>query len=140
MIVQETRGLRVLVVEDNVDTAFTLAALLRQEGHEVQVAPDGPTALQLAQGDLPDVALLDIGLPGMDGHDVARWLQTQPGEKRPLLIAITGKDHEEDRRRSAEAGLDLHLLKPVEPDDLRRLLRRFQGIIRPGFEPSEPMA
>jgi CheY-like chemotaxis protein len=130
--VQDTPGLRILVVEDHAGTACMLAELLRLESHQVAVAADGPTALELAQAAPPDVALVDISLPGMDGHEVARRLQAQSVDKGPLLIAITGHAQEEYRVRSEEAGLHLHLVKPVQPDDLRRLLRRFQDIIRPG--------
>jgi len=116
-----------------------LAELLRLDSYEVDVALDGPTALELARAAPPDVALVDISLPGMDGHEVARRLQVQAkaGEKRPLLIAITGNAQEEYRIRSAEAGLDLHLIKPVQLDELRQLLRRFEGIIRPGGAPPD---
>jgi CheY-like chemotaxis protein len=136
--VQASHELRVLVVEDHADTARTLAELLRRESYLVEVAPDGPTALELAQAAPPDVALVDISLPGMDGHEVARRLQAQSVEKRPLLIAMTAHAQEEYRIRSREAGLDLHLVKPVEPEKLRKLLRRFHGIIGPGGEPPEP--
>jgi CheY-like chemotaxis protein len=124
---RENAGLRVLVVEDQADTAATLALLLRMEGHEVQVAPDGPAAVGAVQTASPDVLLLDIGLPGMSGWEVARWVTEQPAEKSPLLVAITGYGREEDRRRSEEAGIDLHLVKPVDPEKLLGLLRRFRG-------------
>ena len=120
--------LRVLVVEDHADTAESVAVLLRLHGHEVDVAPDGPTALRIAAQNPPDVALLDIGLPGMDGFEVARRLQERPG-KKPLLVAVTGYGQEEDRRRSEQAGIDLHLLKPVDPEELKQLLARFKTII-----------
>lgn len=124
------QGLRVLVVEDDEDGALSLAMLLRIKGHDVQVALDGPGALQLAQDKAPDVVLLDIGLPGLDGYLVARGIGEQPGEKRPLLVAITGRNNEADRRRSLDAGIDLHLAKPVDPVQLEALLQRFQEIIR----------
>jgi CheY-like chemotaxis protein len=123
------KGLHVLVVEDHEETANTSAMLLRLCGHEVRVAPDGPAALQSARDGLPDVVLLDIGLPGMDGYTVARWMGDQSGEKRPLLIAVTGRSEEADHRHSTEAGIDLHLVKPVDPDRLQGLLSRFQAII-----------
>ncbi len=135
----KSQGLHVLVVEDHAGTATMLAELLRLEGHKVDVARDGLRALDLAQAVPPDVALVDISLPGMDGHEVARRLHAQTGDKRPLLIAITGNAREEARTRSAEVGVDLHLIKPIQPDELRRLLRRFQGIIRPGGEPPEDL-
>jgi CheY-like chemotaxis protein len=126
---QGKSGLRILVVEDQADTAASLALLLRREGHEIQVAPDGLAAVGAVQFAHPDVVLLDIGLPGMSGWEVARWVTEQPAEKRPLLVAITGYGREEDRRRSEEAGIDLHLVKPVDPDQLLRLLRRFYRVV-----------
>ena len=122
--------LRILLVEDDGDLAETLAALLRIYGHEVQVARDGPTALRLAADQPPDVGLLDLGLPGgMDGYEVARRLREQEVDKLPHLIAVTGYDRDEDRRRSKEAGIHLHLLKPVDGEALNRLLQRFQAVI-----------
>jgi CheY-like chemotaxis protein len=138
--VQQSHGLRILVVEDHAGTATMLAELLRLETHEVDVASDGQSALAKAQASPPDVALVDISLPGMDGHEVARRLHAQAGDKRPLLIAITGNAQEESRLRSAEVGIDLHLIKPIVPEELRRLLRRFQGIIRPGGAPPADLA
>jgi CheY-like chemotaxis protein len=122
-------GLHVLVVEDDADSAMSLARFLRRLGHEVEVAPDGQAAIEAAQAHRPDVVLLDLGLPGLDGWEVARRLQGHPARKRPLLVALTGHDREADRRRSDEAGIDLHLAKPVDPEQLRRLLQRFQSVI-----------
>lgn len=121
--------MRVLVVEDHRDQAHTLARLLEQSGHEVSIAFDGHSAVEQARTNQPDVALLDIGLPGIDGWEVARMLHEMAIEKRPLLVAITGNDSEEDRRLSEEVGIDLHLNKPVTTDDLICLLDRFRGII-----------
>jgi len=121
--------LRILLVEDDGDSAETLAVLLRIYGHEVQVARDGPTALRLAADQPPDVALLDLGLPGMDGCEVARRLREQEADKLPLLITVTGYGQDEDRRCSKEAGIHLHLLKPVDGEALNRLLQRFQAVI-----------
>ena len=106
---------RVLVVDDNVDAAESLALLLRMGGHDVRVAHNGPDALAAAAAHLPDLVLLDIGLPGMNGHEVARRLRQQPGMDRTVLVAVTGYGQDEDRRRSLEAGFDQHLVKPVEP-------------------------
>jgi CheY-like chemotaxis protein len=129
--VPDSSGLRVLVVEDNADCAVTLARFLQRLGHEVEVAPDGPAAVAAAQARPPDVVLLlDLGLPGLDGWEVARRLQGHPAQRRPLLVAVTGHDEAADRRRSDEAGIDLHLDKPVDPGLLRRLLTRFRSIIR----------
>jgi CheY-like chemotaxis protein len=124
--------LRVLVVEDELDTAETLAQLLRVFGFEARLETDGPAALQWARSNQPDVVLLDIGLPGgMDGHELARQLREQAAAKPPLLVAITGSAREEDRRRSEEAGIHLHLVKPVEPEQVHALLRRFERVIMP---------
>ena len=127
----EPASLRVLVVEDHADTAESTALLLRLHGHEVEVAPDGPTALRIAADNPPDVALIDIGLPGgMNGWEVARRLQEPAAGKMPLLIAVTGYGQEEDRRKSWEAGIDMHLLKPADPALLTGLLKRFRTIVR----------
>jgi CheY-like chemotaxis protein len=125
----DLRALRVLVVEDHADTAASLAMLLRGDGHEVQVATEGETALRTAAAEPPDVALLDIGLPGMDGYEVAEQLQERNTAKRPLLIATTGHGSDEDRRRSQQVGIDLHLVKPVDPDQLRAVLLRFRRLL-----------
>jgi signal transduction histidine kinase/CheY-like chemotaxis protein len=113
---------RVLLVDDNLDAAEVLAALLRLRGHEVRVAPDGTTALALVRDYVPEVVLLDLGLPGMDGHEVGRRLRRQPGLDAALIVALTGAGTEDDRRRSREAGFDHHLVKPVDPEDLDQLL------------------
>jgi CheY-like chemotaxis protein len=118
--------LRILIVDDYPDAAKSLALLLSLEGHEVTIAPNGQAALEMAGVEEPDVVLLDIGWPGRDGHEVASRLRHQAG-KRPLIIAITGYGHDEGRRRSAEAGIPLHLRKPVDPQLLLRLL---QGLKR----------
>ena len=125
-------GLRVRVVEDDAGLAADLAALLGRCGHQVRIASDGAAALEATQASPPDVVLLDIGLPGMDGYQVARRVHEEivpKVPKAPLLIAVTGRDGEADRRRSEEAGIDLHLVKPVDPGQLLRLLERFQRII-----------
>jgi len=122
--------LQVLVVEDNADCAQSTAHLLRLYGHDVEVAADGPSALDLIDGHLPDVVLLDIGLPGaLNGWDLARELKSRAREKQPLVIAVTGFGTIEARQHSAQVGIDLHLTKPVDPQLLERLLSRFRGII-----------
>jgi len=115
-------GLRLLVVDDNKDAATSLAMLLRLQGHEVQVVHDGPSALQLAISYRPALVLLDLGMPGMDGYEVARRLRETPGLERILLAALTGWGQQEDRRRTAEAGFDHHLVKPLEAKTLEDLL------------------
>jgi len=116
------RPVRVLVVEDNVDAAESLATLLRLWGHDVRVVHDGLDALDAARSYLPEVVLLDIGLPGLDGYQVAERLRTERGLASTLLVAMTGYGQPEDRRRSAEAGIHHHFVKPVEPFVLRNLL------------------
>ena len=112
----------VLVVEDNVDAALTLVDLLRLWGYEVEVVHDGQAAVEAAPRCLPQVVLLDIGLPGMDGYEVARRLRAAPETRGALLVAVTGYGQEGDRARAREAGFDHHLVKPVDLDGLRRLI------------------
>ncbi|EDO29331.1 predicted protein, partial [Nematostella vectensis] len=104
---------RILVVDDNIDAADTLAMLLRLLGAEVEIARDGPGALAMHAAFRPEVVLLDIGLPGMDGLEVARRIRAEHGRDQVVLIALTGWGQEEDLRRSREAGMDHHLVKPV---------------------------
>jgi PAS domain S-box-containing protein len=116
------RPVRVLVVEDNIDAAESLATLLRLWNHDVSVVHDGRTALEAAREQQPEVVLLDIGLPGLDGYQVARRLRDEIGLDHALLVAMTGYGQPEDRRRSQEAGIQYHFVKPVEPLVLRNLL------------------
>jgi CheY-like chemotaxis protein len=118
----EGRSVRVLLVEDNLDAARTLAELLELLGHEVRMAHDGPTALAIAAGYRPEVVLLDLGLPVMDGYEVARRLRQEAGLGEVRLVALTGYGQEEDRRRASEAGFDHHLVKPVELGAIQELL------------------
>jgi CheY-like chemotaxis protein len=120
-------ALQVLLVEDHAVTAQTLAALLGQSGYRVRVAEDGPTALQAAEAEPPDVVLLDLGLPGIDGYEVARRLRARKGLPRPLMIAVTGYGQREECLRSYEVGIDLHLTKPVSISELRRFLENYQS-------------
>ncbi len=113
---------RVLVVDDNVDGAQSLAIMLRFKGYEVRAVHDGDAALETAGAWRPDVVFLDIGLPGMDGHEVARRLRRELGLTDATLVAATGYGQEEDRRLSREAGFDFHLVKPVDLEALERLL------------------
>jgi PAS domain S-box-containing protein len=105
---------RVLIVDDNVDAAKSLATLLRLGGHQTAVAHDGACALVAAREQRPEIIFLDIGMPGMDGYDVARQLRQEPALDGTLLVALTGWGQQEDRRRSAEAGFDVHLVKPID--------------------------
>jgi len=119
---------RVLVVEDNRDAADTLAAAVRGWGHHAQVAYDGTSALQAARDFRPDVALLDIGLPGLNGYELARHLVAMYGDDDILLIAVSGYAQEEDMQRSAHAGIAHHFAKPVDLELLRELLARPQSV------------
>lgn len=113
---------RVLVVDDNKDAADMLARLLATHGHEVTVCHDGPRAIEHAMEQRPEVVLLDLGMPVMDGLEVARRLRATPETSQVLLVAVTGWGQASDRRRTAEAGFDKHLVKPVDEATLRRLL------------------
>jgi CheY-like chemotaxis protein len=115
-------ALKILVVEDNVDSAEMLSFLLQLRGHEVRTAHNGPEALEAAHTFVPQAVLCDIGLPGMNGYEVAARLRAEPAFKETPLVALTGYGQEEARRRSQEAGFDYHLVKPVEPDALTALL------------------
>jgi CheY-like chemotaxis protein len=120
--IQNPKSKRVLVVDDNVDAAATLAELVDLWGHEVRVAYDGRLALEEVSRFQPEVVLLDIGLPQMDGYEVARRLGEQAGRQGLRLVAVTGYGQEEDRRKAEAAGFDDHLVKPVDPDALQQLL------------------
>jgi two-component system CheB/CheR fusion protein len=113
---------RIVVADDNVDSAESLAALLRLSGHEVRVAYDGPGAFEATTAFRPDVVVLDIGLPGMSGHDVARRIREDSASSRITMIAVTGYGQDDDISRSREAGFDHHLTKPVDIRSLKRLL------------------
>jgi CheY-like chemotaxis protein len=111
-----------LVVDDNEDSADSLATLLRMLGHDARVAYDGATAVQTAREFVPEIAILDIGLPKMSGYDLATLLREEPWASELVLVALTGWGQDEYRRRSAQAGFDHHLTKPVEVDVLQQIL------------------
>jgi two-component system CheB/CheR fusion protein len=113
---------RVLIADDNRDAAESLAALLRLAGHQVVTAIDGVAAIEAAPEFLPEVALLDIGMPRLNGYEVARRIRQEPWGREMLLVALTGWAKEEDQRRTKEAGFDIHLVKPADPADLLELL------------------
>jgi PAS domain S-box-containing protein len=115
------RRKRILVVDDNIDAALTVAEILQLFGHEVEVVHDGPMAVSRAATQMPEVVLLDIGLPGIDGYEVARRIRTQPGGAGATLIALTGWGQERDKQAAAAAGFDQHWVKPVDFDKLRGL-------------------
>jgi CheY-like chemotaxis protein len=118
---------RVLVVDDNEDAADLLAEVLRARGHRVRVAFDGPTALAAVEEEPPRIALLDLGLPVMDGFELARRLRDRLGPAAPSLVAVTGYGQEPDRRASAQAGFQVHLVKPVDLDDVCEVVERLAG-------------
>lgn len=120
--------LRILVVDDNVDAAESIAMLLTLDGHDVRSVHDAQEALDTASTFNPDVVLLDIGLPDMNGYEVARRLRSRQAITHLRLVAVTGYGQQEDRDRALEAGFDQHLVKPVEPEALNAVL----GSVRPG--------
>jgi CheY-like chemotaxis protein len=126
------RARRVLIIDDNADSAELLAQLARSWGHEVTVAHDGPGALALAERFVPESALVDIGLPGMDGYEVARRFRAEPRYGDLYLVALTGYGREEDRNAAYAAGFDDHLVKPPAMEVLESLLAN--GRVRPGSQ------
>jgi two-component system CheB/CheR fusion protein len=120
---QTCRSLRILIVDDNADTVESLAMLLRLYGHDVSTAQSGPEGLQSALSQIPEVILADLGLPGIDGYEVARRIREHT--QAPLLVAMTGYGQPEDRQRSKDAGFDYHLVKPIDPEKLQDLMSRF---------------
>lgn len=126
-VIAPGRG-RILVVEDNADGLRTLVELIEQAGYEVRGFADGPQALQAAQHWQPTLALLDLGLPVMDGYDIARRLRSQAGLAHMRLVALTGWGSAQDRARTREAGFDAHLTKPVAPDALLRALHTWMQV------------
>lgn len=118
------QGRRILVIDDNMDAADSIAALLHTWGHDTHVAYEGMAAIEAARRYHPDAILLDLGMPGMDGFEVARRLRQEPGLQKALLIALTGWGQAEDRQRTREAGFDHHLVKPVDPQVLEAMLGR----------------
>jgi signal transduction histidine kinase len=124
-------GHRILLADDNRDALDSLATLLQCDGHEVHTAGDGAEALEVAAQCRPDVVLLDIGMPKLDGYEVARRIRAEPWGKSAVLIALTGWGQDEDRRRSREVGFDSHLVKPLDPDALSSLLQRLPAAVTP---------
>jgi CheY-like chemotaxis protein len=121
----------VLVIEDNADARDALCALLELEGYQVEAAETGPQGIDLWRARQPDAALVDIGLPGIDGYEVARQIRGLAGP-RAFLVALTGYGQPEDRRRAVEAGFDTHLVKPIDPTELARVLSATLGTPGPG--------
>jgi CheY-like chemotaxis protein len=116
-------GRKVLVVDDSVDSAKMLALMLRLGGHDARTAYDGESALATAISFVPEVAFLDLNLPGMSGYELARRLRPEPTLDRLILVAMTGFGDDEDRQRTREAGFDHHLVKPADPQVVEKLFR-----------------
>ena len=114
--------LKVLIADDNRDAADSLAILLRGDGHEVRAVYDGNAALEAARDFLPDAALLDIGMPGLSGYEVADRIRAEAWGRELMLIALTGWGQAQDKARALDAGFDHHVTKPVEPERLQTLL------------------
>ena len=119
----DPESVRILVVEDNRDTAMSLMILLAMKGYTVHTANDGLKAVEIAAAFEPDVVFLDIGLPGIDGHEVARRIRATSAGKDVRMIALTAWGDEEHRRRSAEVGCEQHLVKPVQLTELMHVLQ-----------------
>jgi CheY-like chemotaxis protein len=114
--------MRVLVVDDEIDTAETLAEVLATLGHQARTVPDGEHAVAAAIDFAPDVVLLDLGLPGMDGYEVARRLRAEPRTQSVRIIAVTGYGQDVDRKNTERAGFDQHVVKPIKMATLEKLL------------------
>ncbi len=121
-----SQALHVLVVDDELDYAESVAALLRIHGHVPQIATDGHAALEAVETHRPEVVLLDIRMPGMNGWELARRIKAQAATK-PLLIAVTGVSGDEAQELSSACGIDWHLVKPVDPEQLQSLLKSVQA-------------
>lgn len=119
---EETAGCRILIIEDNRDTAESLEMILRLESHDVQTALNGPEGVEIAKTFCPQVILCDIGLPGMDGYQVARKIRETPELSSVYIIAMTGYGRDEDQKQAQKAGFNLHLTKPIDYNNLRRIL------------------
>ncbi len=118
---------RILVVDDNHDSAMSMAMMLSIMGHETRTAHDGDSAVSTAESFLPEVVLLDIGLPKLNGYEVAQRIRESAWGQSMFLIAVTGWGQQEDRERSSEVGLNVHMVKPVEPAALERLLSELRS-------------
>jgi CheY-like chemotaxis protein len=129
-IAPANNGARVLAVDDNGDALEAVATLLRMAGHAVETAADGEAAIEKARSLRPDVMLLDIGLPGVDGYDVARWIRSEPWGGDVLLVAMTGWGQPKDKRQAQEAGFNTHLTKPIDAEELERVLASRPGSLK----------
>jgi len=119
-------SLRILVVDDGKNAADILAMFFEMEGHIVQVAYDGLMAVDISERFRPQLIVMDIGMPQMDGLEASRRIRRQAQGKEIIIIALSGLDQDDDKRSCAEAGINHHMAKPVRPDDLRSVIRDFQ--------------
>ena len=120
-------ALRILIVEDNRDSADSLKTLLEALGYQLQVVYDGEAAVRAAAAAPPDVIIMDLGLPGMNGYEAATKIRQQNSGKRPMIVALTGWGQQADRQRSAAVGIDHHLVKPLDLAELRRILASLEA-------------
>jgi CheY-like chemotaxis protein/anti-sigma regulatory factor (Ser/Thr protein kinase) len=127
VVVTPERNYRILVADDNVDAAETLAILLQMDGHEVRIADNGADAFALAGTFRPQVAFVDIGMPELNGYEVAQLVRQQPWGASVRLVALTGWGQDDNKRQAEEAGFDRHLTKPIDPSDLVPLLEQLLG-------------
>jgi CheY-like chemotaxis protein len=133
---QATQARRILLVDDSDDTSNMLAILFRRQGHDVTIASNGQQALAALDASLPEIAFIDIGLPDMDGYQLARSIRARPGGEQVMLVAVTGYGQPEDRRQSLDAGFNEHLLKPVKLEELSLVLGRWRPTS--GESPAKP--
>jgi CheY-like chemotaxis protein len=120
--VTQNKSRRILVIDDNEDAAQTLGMVLEMSGHEVHLAYDGEQAVAMARDLNPQIALVDIGLPKLNGYGVAQSIRAEPWGEKMVLIALTGWGQEDDKRRALAAGFNFHLTKPVDPDQVDALI------------------
>jgi len=129
------QGARILIIEDDPDSRVSLQELLQLWGYRVSAAADGADGIKAALSENPEVILVDIGIPGPDGYEVARRLTDGGAQPRPVLVALTGWARDEDRKRGLQAGFDAYLAKPVDADELREILefalRKGDGVDKP---------
>jgi CheY-like chemotaxis protein len=128
------QAMKVLVADDNQDAAVSLGMLLELSNHEVLLAHNGEQALRLARDALPEALILDIGMPGITGDQVARAVRREPWGANVLMVAVTGWGQAEDKARASEAGFDHHLTKPVDVDRMEKLLVDFASLHRNGVQ------
>jgi two-component system CheB/CheR fusion protein len=125
----QSRRARIVIVEDNPDAAESIAMLLQLVGHDIRIAHNGVEALEATETDVPDLMLIDIGLPGIDGYEVARRIRARPALRGAVLMALTGYGQSEDRERALAAVFEGYLVKPVDPNELLELATR---VAKPG--------